>query len=282
MSQQNNKGMATASWAGEQGDKWQQYVKQFEGMIAPVGNAALDHANFKLGEKVVDIGCGAGPTTFEIANRVGQEGQVTGLDVSQTLINTANQRLAENGANNVEFICADAAATDLSGYDCLFSRFGVMFFDDPYLAFSNMRKFLKPDGRARFACWGPPPRNAWVFNFMDIVKQFVDIPPPVPNAPGPFAFGDKEYLHDILEKAGFRDIEFIAWEGPQILGGPGSTPQEAARFMIEATFVGDAIADQPDDIKQKVLEEITAELSKYVVGNNVEMSGCSWLVSAKA
>ena len=90
--------MASDSWAGEMGEKWNTYVDQFEGMIAPVGNAAIEYAGFQAGERVIDIGCGGGATTFQIAGHV-SDGHVTGLDLSQTLVDTANERLSKQGSD---------------------------------------------------------------------------------------------------------------------------------------------------------------------------------------
>jgi SAM-dependent methyltransferase len=271
--------MQSESWAGEMGDKWNRYVEQFEGMIAPVGSAAIAHAGFRAGERVIDIGCGGGATTFEIARRIGN-GHVTGLDLSQTLVNTCNRRLAESGLANVDFVCADAATDAMSGYDVLFSRFGVMFFNDPVAAFQNMRGYLKDSGRISFVCWGPPSEQPWVGELMAVAAKYVTLPPPVPNAPGPFAFGDQDYLRSILEQAPFRDITITRWSGNQQIGGPGATPESAARFVLDALFMGDALKDASDSVKAQAFQDSVEVLQRHVIDGNVEMQGCAWLVRA--
>lgn len=273
--------MESDRWAGEMGDKWNHYLDQFEGMIAPVGAAAIEHAAFAEGERVIDIGCGGGVTTFDIAGRIGA-GHVTGLDLSQTLVDTANRRLAQSGLGNVDFVCADASKAELSGYDVLFSRFGVMFFEDPHGAFSHMRTFLKPGGRTAFVCWGPPTEQPWVGQLMAIAAKYVELPPPVPNAPGPFAFGNPDYLREILATAGFQDIELTKWTGNQHLGGPGASPEAAARFTMEALFMGDALADATEEVKASALADTITLLEDFVVDGNVQMQGCAWLVRARA
>ena len=115
---------------------------------------------------------------------------------------------------------------------------------------------------------------------MAIAAKYVELPPPVPNAPGPFAFGDKEYLADILEKATFKDIEITRWSGNQQLGGPGATPESAARFVIDALFMGDALKDQPQEIVEQAYEDSVELLRGFVVDGNVELQGCAWLVRA--
>ncbi|MBT5484608.1 MAG: class I SAM-dependent methyltransferase [Gammaproteobacteria bacterium] len=271
--------MESDSWAGDMGEKWNTYADQFEGMIAPVGKAAIEYAGFQAGERVIDIGCGAGATTFQIAGQVG-DGHVTGLDLSQTLVDTANQRLSKSGHSNVDFICADAASSSQAEYDVLFSRFGVMFFEDPYGAFQNMRTFLKEKGRISFVCWGPPAEQPWVGQLMAIAAKYVELPPPVPNAPGPFAFGNQDYLRDILVKAGFKDIEIARWQGSQNLGGSQATAESAARFVMDALFLGDALAEEAEEIKAQAYQEAVELLQGFVVGNKVELQGCAWLVRA--
>jgi len=271
--------MASNSWVGEMGDKWNTYFDTFEGMIAPVGEAAIEHAGFTDGERVIDIGCGAGVTSFDIARRVGS-GHVTGLDVSPVLVATANRRLADTGLSNVDFVCADAATASMRGYDVLFSRFGVMFFDDPVAAFSNMRGFLRPGGRLSFVCWGPPGEQPWVGQLMAIAAQYVDLPPPVPNAPGPFAFGDPNYLRGILAESGFSNASLTRWTGNQQLGGPGATPESAARFVMDALFLGDAMAESSATAKASAYGDTVNLLKDFVVNGNVEMQGCAWLVNA--
>lgn len=271
--------MESDSWAGEMGEKWNTYVDQFEGMIAPVGAAAIEYAAFQPGERVIDIGCGGGATTFDIARKIG-DGHVTGLDLSQTLVDTANRRLAESGLSNIDFICDDASTSSVNNYDVLFSRFGVMFFEDPYAAFQNMRRFLKESGRISFVCWGPPTEQPWVGQLMAIAGKYVELPAPVPNAPGPFAFGNQDYLRDILESASFRNLEITLWRGKQQIGGAEATPESAARFVMDALFLGDALADQADEIKQQAYQEAVELLCGYSSGGKVELEGCAWLAKA--
>ena len=96
-------------WSGEMGERWLRNLDRFEGMIAPIGRALLARADFRAGERVVDIGCGAGASSLEIASRLGASGSVLGVDISPVLIGTAERRARAAGAANLSFRCRDAA-----------------------------------------------------------------------------------------------------------------------------------------------------------------------------
>jgi ubiquinone/menaquinone biosynthesis C-methylase UbiE len=117
-------------WAGEMGAKWLANLACFEGMIAPIGEALLRQADFKPGERVLDIGCGGGGTTIAIAKAVAPSGEVVGIDISPDLTTASMRRAKDAGVTNIGFICADGATVQLEDapFDRLFSRFGSMFF----------------------------------------------------------------------------------------------------------------------------------------------------------
>ena len=269
-------------WSGEMGQRWNRYIDRFESMITPVGNAAMEFAAFRRGQSVVDIGCGGGPTTFQIADLVGDDGHVTGIDMSPDLIATARTRQKELGFRNIDFVVGDAATLEFDRrYDCLFSRFGVMFFDDPYAAFGNLRRAITPGGRAAICCWGPPQANPWMTDLMAVVSGYVDLPQRDPRDPGPFSLGDKDYLCDILTKAGFIDIELTIWKGDQFLGGIGADAAAAANFALEATPVGDLIADASDEVREQVSSDLVELLRGKETDNGVTVKGTAWLVAAR-
>jgi SAM-dependent methyltransferase len=185
----------------------------------------------KRGERVVEVGSGGGLAAIAAARAVGPGGEVLGLDLSAPLTRMAAARAAEAGVTNVRFAVGDAQEDAIPGapYDAAMSQFGVMFFADPVAAFRNVRVHLKPGGRLAFACWQPGSANAWFPG--GVLSRFVDAPAalPPPSAtppPGPFAFGDPEYVRGILGGAGFRDI--------------GHTPLEIEVGVPDETLYDDA------------------------------------------
>ena len=234
------------------------------------------------GERVLDVGCGAGATTIALAKQVSASGHVLGLDISSSLVHTAAGHAETLGITNANFLCGDAAIIKLetSGYDCLFSRFGVMFFADPFSAFRNLRSMLRDGGRVAFCCWGPPPENPWVGGLSAVVSRHIPLPPPDPLAPGPFAFANQERTRAILEQAGFNHIKFTPWRGRQILGGPGLDLDGTVQFAEKAFFVGDVLEGKPAALRQQVLADVREFLRSQQTAAGVALDAMAWLVSA--
>lgn len=269
-------------WAGAMGDNWLANLQRFEGMIEPVGAAFLEHAAFAPGETVVDVGCGAGGTSVAIARQVGPAGQVVGLDISPALVACARQRGA--GLAQLSFECADAATAMPHGapFERLFSRFGSMFFTEPSSAFANLRQFVKAGGRVDLAVWAAPADNEWVAGLMAIFARHVELPRPVPRAPGPFALADQSYCRELLTGAGFDAIAFTPWSGLQCLGGPGATAAEAAEFVMSSMSFAKMLTEGDAALRAQVTLELTSWLSEHATARGVELRGKAWLVSALA
>lgn len=269
-------------WAGEMGIKWLTHIDRFEGMIAPIGDALLARAAIAPGERVIDLGCGGGLTSLAAAKATGPDGAVLGLDISPDLIDEARRRA--EGLPHVRFICADAATVKLDApYDRLISRFGSMFFAEPYAAFTNLHGLIKPGGRIDLAIWAAPRDNPWMMELMGVARSHIDIPSPNPRAPGPFAFADLDYVRDILAHAGFSAPDFEAYQGEQAIGGPGATPDAAADFALASMAIGRALAEAGEDVLALAREDLVNLFGqRHVSGKGVMMANKVWLLSAKA
>lgn len=277
--------MQGQDWAGDMGEKWNRHLQQFESMIAPIGDAALQAAALQTGERVLDIGCGGGSTTIAIARAVAPNGVALGIDISPDLTALASRRATEAGLGNARFVCSDASTVRLpeAPFHRLFSRFGSMFFDDPVAAFSNLRSLLRPGGRIDLAVWGPPRENPWMMELMSIARRHADIPPAIPRAPGPFAFEDSDYLSEILASAGFSGIEISAYAGALPIGGPASSPKRAADFALAAMAFSPVLQKQADDVRSAAAREMMTLFEKHHDASaGVMMNGKAWLVSAVA
>lgn len=269
-------------WAGSLGENWLANLDLFEGMIAPIGEAVIAAASPKRGEAVLDVGCGGGATTITLAKAVAPEGSATGLDISPALAGAALNRAAKAGIRNFSIITADATTARLqaASYDLIFSRFGVMFFNDPVAAFASLRRALKPTGRLQFACWAPPFENEWMLVVIGVLAQHLDLPASSPRAPGPFAFAEPDYVKEILSAAGFHNINHKNWKGVQYLAGRGSTPHKAAHFVINALSVGDIVRKQPPEKQAVITHDVEEAFKSFATPDGVAMKASAWIVSA--
>lgn len=273
------------NWAGDMGERWLANLTGFEGTIAPVGDALLAHAGFGPGERVLDIGFGGGASSLAIARAVAPGGEVLGIDISPDLVAATTRRAAIAGISNAHFLCADAATVTVADapFGRLCSRFGTMFFPDPAAAFANLHKALRPGARIDLAVWASPQDNPWMSAGVALARRRIDVPPPVPRAPGPFAFEDPDYVRTILKGAGFRAVNCRRTEGLLPVGGAGSTPDTALAFAHSALATGRILLDHSEAIQQAVLADFLDLYARhYRAGEGVMMGYAAWLVTARA
>lgn len=283
MAERSGEEMSAEDWAGAMGERWLANLDRFEGMIAPIGDAAIAAAGFAPGESVLDVGCGGGATSRVIARLVGPKGRVLGADISPALVEEARRRAAAEKQGNVEFRLVDAAkgALPAAAFDVLFSRFGVMFFEDPFAAFRNLRAAVRPGGRLAFACWAAPIENHWILSVIGALARHVELTPPAPRAPGPFAFAEADYVTEILGSAGFSDINVEAWRGDLLVGGAGLDAAAAADFVVNALSIGEIIRDKPQALREAVIADVAAAFRPFETVQGVATRAMSWIVSAR-
>ena len=269
-----------AYWNGAQGMRWLARQQSQDAILAPIAQALYERAGPRSGERVVDVGCGCGDTTIELARRVAPGGHVLGVDISAPMLERARQRIP--AGTPVEFTLADATvhAFAPARADLLFSRFGVMFFEDPLRSFKNLRGALRPGGRVAFACWREPKRNGWLMApLQEAYKHVPKMPDLGPDAPGPFAFQSEARVRDILEGAGFWSVEFEAIDLTlDIANGQGI---DAA--MDTATGIGPAsraMDGQPAEMQAAARAAIRTMLLGRLVGDTVPFPASIWIVRA--
>lgn len=272
-------------WAGPSGERWLANATRFEESLRPVGDALLGRAALSPGQHVLDVGCGAGSMSLDIASRITPGGSVTGLDIAPGLVDEANRRAAASMHKaTVRFVLSDAAHTTLppKSADRLVSRFGIMFFSDPYAAFAHMHTLLRADGKLAFACWASIKQNLWMLEVRSIIAAHFDLPTPPPRTPGPFAFDEPDYQRDILTKANFHDIDISPWSAEMYVGGPGSAPESAADFLLTATSIVHGLTDAPEIIRAQMRNELTTRLQDFMTPGGVRMPASVWLTTARA
>ena len=271
-----------AEWNGVLGHGWATMQAEIDAVVGPFGAAALKVAAARSGERVIDIGCGCGDTSVELARAVGAGGSVLGVDVSRPMLDVARRRAAQEGLDGtLSFSDADASSAALpSAVDLLYSRFGVMFFDQPAQAFTHLRRSLRDGGRCVFVCWRAPRDNPWAMTpLMAARKALAVTPPPAdPNAPGPFAFADDGRLRGILADAGFGGIAIDRFDTPVVVGpSPRAAAEGVLRMGPTARLAREVGAQHADTILRAVESALTPFAG---ADGQVRLTGSTWIVSA--
>jgi SAM-dependent methyltransferase len=271
-----------AEWNGEQGQRWVQLQQQMDAMIEPFGQAALQAGAPQTGERVLDIGCGCGATTLVLARAVAPRGQVLGVDVSAPMLAVARRLAAAAPELPLRFVEADAATAELPhGQDLLFSRFGMMFFDQPAAALHHLRGALRPGGRCAFVCWRAPRDNPWAMAPLMAARKALGITPPPadPHAPGPFAFADEQRLHGLLSAAGFGGIDIRRVD---VLLRVGSDAQDAAERSLRigpVSRLAREVGPAHEPLMRQAMAQALAALA--AADGSVQLGGSTWVVTAR-
>lgn len=262
-------------WNGEAGTTWVAAQARLDEMLAPISTLAIEAFAPKPGDRVIDVGCGCGATSLALADA---DCEVLGVDISAPMLAHAESRI---GSRTIRFERADAATATLpDGFSGLFSRFGVMFFDQPAQAFANLRKSLKADGRLAFVCWQTPRLNPWMSIAGAAVADFLP-PPPAPTnppEPGPFAFADEGYLRSILAAAGFSDIRIDA-ETPTL--HVADTLDEAVAFQSQVGPLSRALSLLEGDDLERATQAARDALAPHVTESGLDLGAAVWVVKAK-
>lgn len=234
MSEKPHEGNADQAryWASAVGAKWVELQEPLDLALQQVSAVLFERAKPASGEQVLDLGCGTGATTLDLAERVGPKGRVAGLDISPVLLERARARTPTELAPRIDWVEADAQTHDfgLARYDLLVSRFGSMFFSDPVAAFRNLRSGLRRGARLYLAAWAPLAANPWFRIPLETAVARLGPPPAAdPKAPGPMAFADTAYVLGLLRSAGFAQP---AVETVEVLLTPPGDAQAAARLAL--------------------------------------------------
>ena len=268
-------------WSGKGGDYWVVKQNEMDIMLNPLGKKALAKLNLKSNSKVLDIGCGCGATTLEIA-KVVSEGTVTGLDISVPMLDKAKSEAKNKGIENVDFKVVDVQVEQLAyeEYDSAYSRFGVMFFDDPFEAFKNIFSSLRKAGELSFVCWQDPSLNPWQSLSLQVIRGYLDMPSPPPRSPGPFAFHEKDYVKEILEKSGFSNISFDDNQEDITMFAGKSLEEASEDYLAINPVVTEMLKDSTDDLKSEIVESLKEAFSEFHRGDGLVFPSATWVVSA--
>ena len=269
-------------WRGQEGHHWRSEAARYDEINRAFGEALIDAAHLSPGERVLDVGCGAGAIALEAARRVRPGGSVLAVDISPDLVAIARDRAASAGAVEMKLIEADAAAYpyDEESFDVLVSRNGLMFFDDPDAALANLARALRSGGRIVFTAPQALDRNPWIMVAGAAAAPHVGIPAGVaPGQPGPLGLADRSRIADVLERAGFTAVEIEELTGSMCIG---TTVDDAVAFIRSMPMVGDLLAGAPAAEQAAAIEAVEQALAAHATPDGVVIHGNgAWLVTGR-
>lgn len=231
-------------WNSTAGRTWAESSEPLDRQLAPLGRAAMAALRANSGERLLDVGCGAGLTSV---------------------------RFLQGDAQHFPF----APGT----FDAAYSRFGVMFFADPVAAFANLRRALKPGGRLAFACWRPMEESpAFTVPLQAAVPHLPPLPPARdPDAPGPFAFASQERVRRILAAAGFDAIRVAPHDEAVGVGDL----ETAVALALRMGPLGRLLVDHPS-LREGVAPPVRAAMAAYAGPDGVRLDAAIWIVTARS
>ncbi|MBB3453455.1 ubiquinone/menaquinone biosynthesis C-methylase UbiE [Rhizobium sp. BK313] len=250
---------------------WAEEYELIDRQLSPLGLRAMEELRLGPMDTVIDVGCGTGQTILQLADRVGEEGLVYGVDIAEQLLSVAGQRTSHRKC--VRLIEADAQVVELPSrsVDAVFSRFGVMSLRDPIAAFSNFHRSLKRDGRIAFCCWGPFLDNE-LDRFPLLAAGFQS-----PEDETPFSFSDPEYVRNVLMSAGFKDIAMVPYDEAVTSGDVDAM----TRVLLSVGPLGKIARENPA-IKSAAEPKLREALAGLGHAASVALVASIWIVTARA
>jgi SAM-dependent methyltransferase len=268
-----------AAWNGVAGQAWVDEQQLLDRTFEPIQELLAEAAAARGARAVLDIGCGSGATTLAVARRLGARGHATGVDISAPLVAVAQARARREGVN-AQFIRADAQTHDFepASFDLMISRFGVMFFDDPVAAFANLRRAAMPACSLQLVVFRSIAENPFMTTAERAAAPLLtNLPPRKPDAPGQFAFADRERVRGILAGAGWSQAGLTP-----IDIDCGFPVADLERYFTRFGPLGQVLREADDATRQRVIEAVRAAFQRFVRDGEVRFTAACWLVSARA
>ncbi|MBS0417053.1 MAG: class I SAM-dependent methyltransferase [Proteobacteria bacterium] len=266
-------------WNGSAGRAWIEVQPLLDAVLAPIEDLLAQAVATRSAHRVLDVGCGTGATTRAVARRLGANGEVVGIDISEPMIGVARARAAHDGST-ATFICADAQTRPFepASFDMIISRFGVMFFENAVSAFANLRRAATTDAEMCLFAWRSPAENPFMTTAERAAAPLLPtIPAREPDAPGQFAFCDSERVARILEKGGWADIAI------QPVDVPCAFPEkELVRYFTQLGPLGRVLHEADEPTRARIIETVRAAFDPYVHRDEVRFNAACWKIGAQS
>jgi SAM-dependent methyltransferase len=267
-------------WNGPSGQAWIDLQDVLDRTLQPFEDLLADTVAAQGAQQVLDVGCGTGATTLAVARRLGAGARCVGVDISQPMIAVARTR-AEREGSRARFVAADVQthAFEPSAFDSFVSRFGVMFFDAPVQAFANLRRAAQAGATMHFIAWRSPADNPFMTTAERAAAPLLPAPSqrPPADAPGMFAFGDRDRVRSILHDSG--------WTGTDIQPldvACKMSESDLSRYFARLGPVGRALREADEATRARVLAALREAFAPFVRGGEVRFTAACWMIGARA
>ncbi|MGD9981484.1 MAG: class I SAM-dependent methyltransferase [Hyphomonadaceae bacterium] len=268
-------------------DKFVRFRRVLTAGLSEHGNVALARLRYQPGLRVLDVGCGFGDTTQDIARQVGPAGEAVGVDCAENFIDLAIEEARASGVNNAKFFAADVQTADLRGpYDHGFARFGTQFFNLPGAALRNIARAIKPGGEFTMVVWRKREDNPWVHDAERLVREMVPVvahedTDQVHCGPGPFSMAGADMVSDMMQAAGFKNVRFQRYDCDICIG---ADMDEAVEFAMALGPAGEIIrlaGAEGERLRPKVADALRAMFAERRRGDEVWAGSSSWAVTGE-
>jgi SAM-dependent methyltransferase len=278
---------AQEAWDGVLFDRF----LQFRDIVIPglrvFSDEALRVYPARVGDRVLDVGCGFGDTTQQLAHLVGVAGSAFGVDIAPRFVEQARSEADLAGVANVRFEVRDVQLTTFDdSFDYVFSRFGTMFFDNPVAAFRNLRAAMKDDALMCVVVWRRKVDNPWLHVAENVVKPLLEEPEETDEprcGPGPFSMADADTTSGQLRSAGFRDVTLRRHDAMLLFG---NTLDQAVEMNLALGPAAEALrlaGKNGEEMRPKLEDLLRGALAQFVCDDGpVTAQASTWIVTARA
>ncbi len=223
------------------------------------------------GAHVLDLASGPGEPALTLAHLVGPGGHVVATDIAPAMLATAQEQAVAQGLTNMSFEAADAQNLPFASasFDVVTCRFGVAHVPDYHRALEEIRRVLRPGGRAAFVVWGPRDRNPYFTLVDEVLAPYPAPAPAATRGPGPFTFAEAGSLRCALVAAGFGDVDeearqvTLTWPGSVDSAWQGRREMSASATTLLASLT-------PAE-RDRIAAAITTRLRAYEHDGQVDV-----------